>query len=128
MVAVMTRAFDDSTVKQRLANFSGIPTRIVEHVAGNHLHETYACARVGMTTVTCFTARFNAAGELLNVSAISNSDDAAVGADASYSETAITTLLDAAKAQGAKGWYLEAEGGTCLYIHEPEQDIIIACN
>ncbi len=127
MVAVLTRAFNEASVKRRLANFSGIPTTIVESVSSTHLQETFACARVGMTTVTCFQARFDSSDQLLNVTATSNADDSAVGADASFSNVDITQLLSDAKAAGAQGWYLEDNKATCLYIHEDVQDIILVC-
>ncbi|WP_461212869.1 hypothetical protein [Lacticaseibacillus sp. GG6-2] len=127
MVAVLTRAFNDATVERRLANFSGLPTTIVEHVFHTRLRETFAAARVGMTTVTYFQARFNASDQLLNVTATSNADDSAVGADASFSNTDIDQLLVDARKLGAKGWYLEDAKATCLYIHEDEQDIILVC-
>lgn len=127
MVAVLTRAFNDATVERRLANFSGVPTTIVDHIVNTHLRETFAAARMGMTTITCFQARFTAKDQLLNVIATSNADDSAVGADASFSNANIDQLLGEAKDLGAKGWYLESAKATCLYIHEDNQDLILVC-
>lgn len=127
MVAVLTRAFNDASVKRRLANFSGIPTTIVDHVSSTHLQETFAAARVGMTTITCFQARFDQEDQLVHVAATSNADDSAVGADAVLAPGALDRLLADAKAQQAKGWYLEDDQATCLYIHEDAQDLILVC-